>query len=174
MRPGGFSPRSDRLPPAAAAEIVNASMRPGGFSPRSGCRPRPTSAAASRFNEAGGILPPEWRKRRPRPRPAGCFNEAGGILPPEWSDFGRDTDTSRRVGFNEAGGILPPECQLLVRIHAPRIVASMRPGGFSPRSGRGRLRQCEDLGHASMRPGGFSPRSAPRGLVRSRCIPALQ
>ena len=63
------------------------------------------------------------------------FNEAGGILPPEWpppSSLDRPGDRS----FNEAGGILPPECSGGAHRPAKRVHrASMRPGGFSPRSG---------------------------------------
>ena len=39
------------------------------------------------------------------------------------------------AGFNEAGGILPPEWHLPDWMRDYLIRASMRPGGFSPRSG---------------------------------------
>ena len=69
------------------------------------------AATVSGFNEAGGILPPEWTPRRWTPRtPSPRFNEAGGILPPECPPVG--------VGLPSGPG------------------ASMRPGGFSPRSGQ--------------------------------------
>ena len=102
-----------------------------------------------------------------------------------------------RGDFNEAGGILPPEWPLLVDlVERPGVLASMRPGGFSPpevirrtrrvvgpaprfnEAGgilppecRRRAGRCRRHPTASMRPGGFSPRSAvafpPGELTRS-------
>ena len=185
MRPGGFSPRS-ALGRLNTADHRDASMRPGGFSPRSGLTRSATGfSRRSGFNEAGGILPPECRlplrqddgeigasmrpggfsprsgvrrRRRPGLLMSG-FNEAGGILPPEWCSCSASSRQISARRFNEAGGILPPECAERRALCDRRRAASMRPGGFSPRSGRALGDALRAAAGASMRPGGFSPRS---------------
>ena len=134
MRPGDFSPGNQGLPEQVTAGAGDASMRPGDFSPGNlRHQRRHMTDREKRFNEAGGFLP---RKR-----------------------LGTGRRRSRERGFNEAGGFLPrkltpaSDCTLT-------LIASMRPGDFSPGNHELIVHEIYSLDAASMRPGDFSPGNA--------------